>query len=68
MTEVIRQFCDAVEKEGITIRHPRTERGRQRKARLDPDAKARFLRLAKATPVSRELLIREAIYRFIGAC
>jgi hypothetical protein len=71
MDEVITRFCDALEEDkeaGIRLTHPKCVDVRVRRVWIDPKVKARFDRLARNAPVSNDVLMREAIFRFTGAC
>jgi hypothetical protein len=65
--EVLRRFCAEVEpvhEIGVTLTHPKSEVGKVRRVWVDPEIKKRFEAIVAKTPVSAEMLIREAIYRF----
>lgn len=71
LDEVVRRFCDELERdheEGIRLIHPKGEPGRVRRLSLHRDIKARFDVLTATAPVSIELLMREAVFRFTRAC
>lgn len=68
--DVLRAFLDVVEKEhGVRVLHAGPE-GDQvvRHLTVDPEILARFDKLANGSAVSREMLFREAIWRFTGTC
>ena len=71
MDEVITRFCDAMEADkeaGIRLTQPKCGDVRVRRVWIDPKVKSRFDDLARNAPVSSDVLMREAIFRFTGAC
>ena len=67
---VINRFLDAAERDpGILLLQPPPSGAlRVRKLWVDAEVKRRFDEFAEKTPVSREVLAREAIYRFTSKC
>jgi hypothetical protein len=63
---ILTRFLDAVERDpGIVLLHPKSEQPqRVRKLWIDAEIKQRFDERAATAPVGREVLMREAIFRF----
>jgi predicted DNA-binding protein len=68
---VLREYLAIVEQDhGVHLLHPgdREEPGSVRQLTIDSELADQLDQVAKKAPVSRETLVREAIWRFTGMC